>query len=37
MVLASLIDTLNNYEGATLDRNADIENLFGGNQNSEDF
>ena len=36
-VLRGLIDTLNKHESYTIDRSADIDNLFGGNPDYSDF
>jgi hypothetical protein len=37
IVLTNLLDTLSAHEKYTLERNGDVENLFGGNENVNDF
>ena len=37
IILNSLLDTINAHENYTLDRNADIEALYGGHANSQPF
>lgn len=37
IVLTSIVETLHSHENYTVDRNGDLDNLFGGSQSFEDF